>query len=156
GSWSPVAGETVRLTLALPPPSAGARVHGDLHLRWSGPHVAGARGPVRPLPPGFEWKERRGETEERVAEVVEKLPPGPPAALARELDERRPFLDRIPVALVRADGAAGGVAAAPSVTTVPDPAGDAQAERFLHALVDAYGGRLPGELGEAVGPKAVP
>ncbi|PYQ26162.1 MAG: hypothetical protein DMF81_00290 [Acidobacteria bacterium] len=151
GTWSGAADGNISLTFALPPPSVGARVHGELHLQWTG-SPAMASGPVAAArPAGLEWEAQGGEAERMLAELLEGVPTARRKALESGLTDARSFLDSVPVTLVRVPPEAGAApAGTASVTSVPDSPRAAQYERFLRALIEAYGGRLPGPVGDAL------
>ncbi len=154
GWWRDAPDEAVTLTFALPPPSFRARVHGELHLRWSGPTLRAAAGgrPAGTRPAPAEWNEQGGDAEALVAELVARLPARKRDALEREATLPAPTLDAVPVVLQHGapeveETAASGAA---TVTSRPDPARTAEDERRLRALLDAFGGRVPGPVGKAL------
>ncbi len=154
GWWRDEPGEAVTLTLALPPPSARTRVHGELHLRWSGPTVrSGVRGRAKGSPPApAEWEEQGGEAEALVDELLARLPPGKRAALERGAALQAPTLDSVEVELEhgRPDDEEPAAAALASVVSRPDGARTSEDERRLRALLAAFRGRVPGPIGEAL------
>jgi hypothetical protein len=149
GWWRDVAGEKVTLTFGLPPPSAGARVHGELHLRWTGATSQRAAREAAPAP--GEWEAQGGEAEALFEDLLARLTPEKRAALERQAGEDRRSLDMTPVTLERGSPETEVAASAPSsVTSRPDRARMAEEERRLRALLAAFGDRVPGPIGEAL------
>ncbi len=153
GWWRDAPDEAVTLTFAQPPPSARTRVHGELHLRWSGPTdqslIHGRANGSPPAP--AEWEEQGGEAEALVEDLLARLPPDKRAALERE-GPQVPTLDLVPVVLQHgtADVEEPAAAALASVVSRPDAARTSEDERRLRALLAAFRGRVPGPIGEAI------
>jgi hypothetical protein len=151
GFWRDVPNEQVTLTFALPPPSDRARVHGELHLRWTGATLRAAGGAGASLRPA-EWEEQGGEAEALVEGLLARLPAEKRAAFEREVAPQRSVLDAVPVVLQRGTSVTeeAAASAAASVTSKPDRARTAEDERRLQALLAAFKGRVPGPVGEAL------
>jgi hypothetical protein len=153
GSWRDFPGARVRLAFTLPAPSARGLVHGELHMRWTGSMQQSADGDTPAArPAGVEWAEQGGGGEALLEELFARLPPEKREALEREFPERRASLDWAPVVLQRAtsEEQEADASAAVSVTSRPDPAHAAAEERRLRALLDAFGGDVPGPIGQAL------
>ena len=154
GWWRDVPNESINLTFALPPPSAGTRVHGELHLRWSGPTLqAAARnraGGSPPAPPA--WEEQGGEAEALVEDLLGRLPADKRRAVERAAAPAAVTLDTVPVELQHGapDTEETAATAAASVTSRPDRARTVEDERRLRALLAAFHGRVPGPIGAAL------
>ena len=152
GFWRDVPDESLNLTFALPPPSARTRVHGELHLRWSGPTLrAGIRRGAKASPPApAEWEEQGGEAEALVEDLLARLPADRRAALERE--PHALTLDSVEVELEHGspDFEEPAAAARAAVVSRPDAARTSEDERRLRALLAAFRGRVPGPIGEAI------
>jgi hypothetical protein len=154
GSWRSVPGEKVNLTFTLPAPSSRAIVHGELHLGWSGGALrptAGDSSSTRPVE--VEREGQGGHAEALVRDLIMRLTPEQRRSLESRFTGGPRSFDSVPVPLKRARSGieeATAASAPPSVTSRPDPARTAEEERRLRALLDAFGGRVPGPIGEAL------
>jgi hypothetical protein len=152
GWWRDAPDQAVTLTFALPPPSARTRVHGELHLRWSGPTVrSDGRTRAKAAAPA-EWEEQGGEAEALVEGLLARLPAHKRATLEREAAPPALTLDRMPVVLEHGspDVEEPAAAASASVVSRPDASRTFEDERRLRALLAAFRGRVPGPVGEAL------
>ena len=154
GAWGSVPGDKVNLSFTLPPPSFRGIVHGELHLRWTGgalgPTANGDAPSTRPV--AVEGEDQGSEAEALVRDLVTRLTPEQRKSLERRLGGVPASFDSVPVLLRRAPSRIEEAApsAPPSVTSRPDHARTAEDERRLQALLDAFGGHVPGPIGEAL------
>jgi hypothetical protein len=139
-----MANQGVRVTFTLPPPEAGARVNGELHLQWTGgqptPMHALARPPAAPTAAA----EERG-TEEALAELHRSLPPAqrqllapkPATGVTRDGVGLRFTQSSAPQAMARV------APGPPRVRAVHDPRKLQKDQQRGAAVCAAHGGRLP-------------
>jgi hypothetical protein len=152
-SWGSTPGQKVSLSVQLLSPYSYPRVHGELHLRWTGASLqAGDQAPDTAAPEAwFEEKEESGGAAERWVEgVLASLSPEQRRQVEYELARSAPAArDASALAAFASGGAeeATLLSERTPVTAVPDPAtARANVERLL-ALRRAYGSRLPGQIG---------
>jgi hypothetical protein len=139
--WTSAPGQHVTVTFQLPAPDARGRVHGELHLAWSGPAAPPDAGISVPRPA----RERGDGPEPLVEDLVASLSP----QQRRELGRREPLAaeDRVPVVLQAGPPPSTGTRPfAPSVRSVPDPDHDVEDLRRLKVLLELRGGVLPAPL----------
>lgn len=151
-----VPGVAVRLTFALPPPSARGLVHGELHLRWTGgaldqPGDLSTDGRAA-QPARAEWARQGGEAEAQLEELAARLSPETREMLEREPPQARASFRAVSVRLRRATSEAeeADASAPASVTSRPDPVHAASEERRLRMLLEALGGDIPGPMAQAL------
>jgi hypothetical protein len=151
-SWGSTPKQKVSLSVQLLSPYSYPRVHGELHLRWTGVSLQG--GDVAPdtaAPEAwFEEVEGGGAAERWVEGVLASLSPEQRRQVERELARTAPGArDAAPLLgfTLPAAEEATELSEKTPVTAVPDPASArANLERLL-ALRRAYGSRLPGPIG---------
>jgi hypothetical protein len=157
----------VDLTFQLPAPGDHGRVHGILSLRWYGASVVAKADPVAPTKAPMalneemisESREERFEgspAERLVGELIEKMSPDQRAVFDEESKARFPAQrDAHAMGLWRtrpAPATAAPSGAVPSArwTRVREAALRTHNKGVIDALEKAYGGKLPGVVGEAV------
>jgi hypothetical protein len=153
--WGSAPGQNVSLTVQLLSPYSYPRVHGELHLRWtgSGPQAASETQSAAPPPEAVAAEERSGQAERWISELAEGLAPERRAALEAELTASGALNApgdgaRLNSLGLRRVEEATALSALTPVTAVVDHAtAEANVQRLL-ALRKAYGGRLPGPLGD--------
>jgi hypothetical protein len=156
-AWGSTAGQKVSLSVQLLSPYSYPRVHGELHLKWTGAALQGGEEPmVAEAPAELEAGEGEigGKAERSLHELAHRLSAeqrqAMDAALAAEGGPRRP--DAAPingVALAQAEEATPLSELTP-VTAVPDVATTRANMRRVLALRKAYGGALPGPVGAVI------
>jgi hypothetical protein len=167
GWWSSSPYNKVDLTFQLPAPGDHGRVHGILSLRWYGASVVAKADPVAPTKAPMalneemisESREERFEgspAERLVGELIEKMSPDQRAVFDEESKARFPAQrDAHAMGLWRtrpAPATAAPSGAVPSArwTRVREAALRTHNKGVIDALEKAYGGKLPGVVGEAV------
>jgi hypothetical protein len=150
-SWSAVPGQRVDLSFNLPPPSSRGRVHGELILRWTGARVAAPEKLEDVARP--EREEREGSAEARIAALAEGLTTEQRAVYEKALGSDSRTRDRGALPVRFEPAAEKALPVTPIVLSVPDPQKVAEDNRRLEALRKAYGGKLPGPVGEALEPR---
>jgi hypothetical protein len=152
--WGAVPGQNVSLTVQLLSPYSYPRVHGELHLRWSGPVVRTAEG-LAPEPE-VRWEEKGGGQAERwLTEIVEGLSTEQRRSVEDALAAQGfvvPRGDRLGISRVSSarPEPETRLSAATPVTAVLDRATTQANEQRVLALRKAYGGPLPGRVGEII------
>lgn len=160
--WGTQAGSKVNTTFQLPAPDSHGRIHGELVLNWTYPvaQAAAARAQfeaeaaaeaaagVRPE------IEKEGNTGEMlVADLIRGLEPTQRKSFQRAQGATPTVRDAAPMIAAGRRAAVEALTAAPptpAVRAVDDKARAAVDRRTLRALRDAYGGKLPGAVGEAL------
>lgn len=162
GWWSSSPNQKVDLTFQLPSPSDHGRVHGELHLRWSGANVAAKADPEAPTEPALALtedmfedpaEERGGSTAEKLIQgLVEQMTPEQRALFEGELlaVQGPAQRDARSMGLSRTQATRSLPAAAPRLSRVLEPSQIAAGRQTLDALQRAYGGRIPGAIGDAL------
>jgi len=154
-SWGSTPGQKVSLTVQLLSPYSYPRVHGELHLRWTGAALqAGDDAPAAAAEASLEEAEMGGKTERWIHDLAERLTPEQRQALESGLAAGTLALvtDAVAMTGLRAPAAAEATALSERtpVTAVPDPATARANMRRVMALRKAYGGSLPGPIGAAI------
>jgi hypothetical protein len=155
-SWGSTPGQKVSLSVQLLSPYSYPRVHGELHLRWTGaalqddPDVAVAAPPE--LKPGE--GEVGGKAERWIHELAQSLTPDQQLTLDAELQAAFAVpvhdVSSMTGTVLPAAEEATALSALTPVTAVPDPATARANMKRLLALRKAYGGPLPGPIGAAI------
>ena len=151
-SWGTTPGQKVNVTFQLPAPDVRGRIHGELVLNWTGTAVAAAEPLAEAAAAALPGTEERGnEGEALVSALIRDLTPEQRTVFERGLARPLARPDRAPMRLEGKDtGAEALAASSPGVRAVVDHERMAADRRVLRALRDAYGGRLPGVVGEAL------
>ena len=169
GWWSSSPYSKVDLTFQLPAPGDHGRVHGVLALRWYGTSVVAKADPVAPTKAPMALNEeafseeeegemRPGSQAERlVGELIEKMSPAQRAAFDHETHARVAPAQRDgrAMGLTRVRPTAASAAAATPMSSarvqrVREAARLAADKKVIEALQKAYGGRIPGVVGEKI------
>ncbi len=153
-SWGSTPGQKVSLTVQLLSPYSYPRVHGELHLRWTGSALQAGELAASEPEAWFEEVESGGQTERWLHDLAERLGPEQRRSLEAELaaDSVAPARDAVSMAGLEAAAAAEAttLSALTPVTAVPDSATTRANMRRLMALRRAHGGSLPGPIGAAI------
>jgi hypothetical protein len=152
--WGTTFGQKVNVTFQLPAPDAHGRIHGEMVLNWSGPVMQAADADVALAAAARPEDEPRGNTGEAlVSGLMKALTPAQRRAFERRAGKGGRGGDGI-AALSGGRRApaetAAAAAPAPGVRSVIDTAREKKDKRTLEALREAYGGVLPGAVGEAL------
>jgi hypothetical protein len=143
-SWGFVAGDHVTLTMQLLSPTSYPRLHGELHLSWSGAAVAST---ATGRPGAFASDKENGDR--ALADLAASLDPEQRAAFERATAVRS-ARDSITVPVTQGRAQPATDLARATIVPLPDPATAAANMRLVLALREAYGRPFPGELGALI------